>query len=46
MTTSIYLSNNTIQILTGEKGKCSKVEHLYCFDLEEGNLMNLSLIHI
>ncbi|MSA00903.1 hypothetical protein GKG47_05460 [Lactonifactor sp. BIOML-A3] len=40
MTTSIYLSNNTIQILTGEKGKCSKVEHLYCFDLEEGNLMN------
>lgn len=41
MITSVYLSNNNVQILTGEKGKSSgKVEHLYHLALEEGNLMN------
>ena len=41
MTTSIYLSNNTVQIILGTAGKKEvRVEQIYALNLTEGSLLN------
>ncbi|MCF0114833.1 MAG: hypothetical protein HUJ56_05720 [Erysipelotrichaceae bacterium] len=40
MGTSIFLSNNTIHVIVGDKGKRAKITQSYRYQMNEGNLLN------